>query len=143
MFRLHPGALDKRLLDELEKTDSPFDFPGLSYVSDVEISKEIGSSPVPSIIIAGSGMCEGGRVLHPCGRTWRIRGRRSIIVGYQAEHTLGRRLAEQRSQVKVFGVPRTRNADVVVVDGLSAHADCEELLEFARGVRARLRSSVS
>ncbi len=137
VFRLHPDALDKDMLDELEKRDSPFDFPGLSYVSDVEISKGIDASPTPSIIIAGSGMCEGGRVLHHLRANLEDPRSTVIIVGYQAEHTLGRRLVERRQEVKIFGVPRTRNADVVVVDGLSAHADREELVEFARAVRAR------
>jgi metallo-beta-lactamase family protein len=137
VFRLHPDALDRHMLDELERDDSPFDFPGLSYVSDVEVSKEIDASPTPSIIIAGSGMCEGGRVLHHLRANLEDPKSTVIIVGYQAEHTLGRRLAEQRPQVKIFGVPRTRNADVIVLDGLSAHADRGELLEFARAVRDR------
>jgi metallo-beta-lactamase family protein len=137
VFRLHPDALDRGMLDQLEKPDSPFDFPGLSYISDVEISKEIDASPTPSIIIAGSGMCEGGRVLHHLRANLEDPRATIIIVGYQAEHTLGRRLAERRPQVKIFGVPRSRNADVVVLDGLSAHADQGELVEFARGARAR------
>ncbi len=137
VFRLHPDALRKETLEQFGDHDSPFDFPGLQYVSDVEASKEIDASPAPSIIIAGSGMCEGGRVLHHLRASLEDPRATIVIVGYQAEHTLGRRLAERRREVKVFGVPRTRNADVVVLDGLSAHADQGELLEFARAMRAR------
>lgn len=136
VFRLHPDALRHETLARFE-TDSPFDFPGLRYVSDVEESKEIDASDEPAIIIAGSGMCEGGRVLHHLRVSLEDPRATIILVGYQAAHTLGRRLAERRSEVRVFGVPRTRNADVVVLDGLSAHADQNELLEFARAVRAR------
>ncbi|MFN0251789.1 MAG: MBL fold metallo-hydrolase RNA specificity domain-containing protein [Kofleriaceae bacterium] len=137
VFRLHPDALRRETLDQFHGDDSPFDFPGLRYISDVEASKEIDASSAPSIIIAGSGMCEGGRVLHHLRAMLEDPRTTIIIVGYQAEHTLGRRLAERRREVKVFGVPRTRNADVVVLDGLSAHADQGELVEFAEAVRAR------
>lgn len=137
VFRLHPDALRKETLAHFTDHDSPFDFPGLHYVTDVERSMEIDASPHPSIIIAGSGMCEGGRVLHHLRAFLGDPRATIVIVGYQAEHTLGRRIAERRTEVKVFGVPRTRNADVVVLDGLSAHADQTELVEFARAVRDR------
>ncbi len=137
VFRLHPDAMRRETLDQFEADDSPFDFPGLHYISDVEASKELDASLSPSIIIAGSGMCEGGRVLHHLRAFVEDPKASVIIVGYQAEHTLGRRLVERRSQVKIFGVPRPRNADVVELDGLSAHADQGELVEFARGVRER------
>ena len=137
IFRLHPECLDARTFERVLGNDSPFDFPTLTYVSEVEDSKAIDASPDPCIIIAGSGMCEGGRVLHHLRAFLEDPRATVILVGYQAEHTLGRRLAERRSEVKVFGVPRTRNAEVVVLDGLSAHADQAELVEFASAVRRR------
>jgi metallo-beta-lactamase family protein len=60
-----------------------------------------------------------------------------LIVGFQAQHTLGRRLVERRSRVRIFGVERDRRADVVVVNGLSAHADRDDLLRYAGSVHAR------
>lgn len=137
IFRLHPECLDAATFERVCGKDSPFDFPTLRYVSDIEESKAIDASLSPCIIIAGSGMCEGGRVLHHLRAFLDDPRATVILVGYQAEHTLGRRLAERRKEVRVFGVPRTRNADVVVLDGLSAHADQLELVEFARAVRAR------
>jgi metallo-beta-lactamase family protein len=58
-----------------------------------------------------------------------------LIVGYQAHHTLGRRLVEQRTRVRIFGVERERHAEVVVLNGFSAHAGQDDLLEYAEAVR--------
>lgn len=134
VFRLHPECMRRELHDEGR---SPFDFPGLAYVSDVEDSKAIDASTAPSIIIAGSGMCEGGRVLHHLRATIEDVRTTVLVVGYQAEHTLGRRLVEQRRDVKIFGVVRERAADVVSLGGLSAHADQRALVDYAVAVRHR------
>ena len=136
VFRLHPECYSRELFAKLHG-DSPFDFPGLTYVSDVEASKAIDAELSPSIIIAGSGMCEGGRVLHHLRATIEDPRTTVLIVGFQAEHTLGRRLVEQRRDVKIFGVMRPRNADIVSIGGLSAHADQRDLVEFAEAVRER------
>ena len=137
VFRLHPECYGADTFAMLRSHESPFDFPGLTYVSEVSESKAIDEAPGPAIIIAGSGMCEGGRVLHHLRATIEDPRTTVVIVGFQAEHTLGRRLAERRREVKIFGVSRPRNADVLVLDGLSAHADQRELLAYARAVRAR------
>lgn len=137
VFRLHPECISRETFAKLESGDSPFDFDGLRYVSDVEDSKDIDATPGPAIILAGSGMCEGGRVLHHLRATIEDERTTIILVGFQAEHTLGRRLAEGRRDVKIFGVMRPRHADVVSLDGLSAHADQRELVTFAESVRAQ------
>ena len=130
-------ALRRELHAKLQGQSTPFDFPGLTYVSDVEDSKAIDASPEPSIIIAGSGMCEGGRVLHHLRATIEDARTTIVIVGFQAEHTLGRRLVELRRDVKIFGVLRPRHADVVNLGGLSAHADQRDLIAYAEDVRER------
>lgn len=137
VFRLHPECLRREIYAQLQGQSSPFDFPGLTYVSDPVDSKAIDASPAPSIIIAGSGMCEGGRVLHHLRATIEDPRTTIVIVGFQAEHTLGRRLVELRRDVKIFGVLRPRNADVVNLGGLSAHADQRDLVEYAEEVRER------
>ncbi len=144
VFRLHPECISRETFAKIEGRGSPFDFEGLRYVSDVEESKQIDATPGPAIILAGSGMCEGGRVLHHLRATIEDQRTTIILVGFQAEHTLGRRLAEGRRDVKIFGVQRPRHADVVVLDGLSAHADQRELVAFAQNVRehGRLRQVV-
>jgi len=137
VFRLHPDCISRETFSALHGGDSPFDFEGLRYVSDVEESKAIDLDPAPAIILAGSGMCEGGRVLHHLRATIEDERTTVLLVGYQAEHTLGRRLEEHRREVRIFGVMRPRNADVVSLEGLSAHADQTELVAFAESVRAR------
>ncbi len=82
-------------------------------------------------------MCEAGRVLHHLKAMIGDRKHTIVIVGWQAQHTLGRRLVEGRRQVRVFGVERERRADVRVLDGYSAHADENDLVAFAEAVRER------
>jgi metallo-beta-lactamase family protein len=137
VFRLHPECYDAAARALLRGSDSPFDFEGLTYVTDVEASKAIDLETRPSIIIAASGMCEAGRVLHHLRATIADSRNTVVIVGFQAAHTLGRRLAERRTEVRIFGVPHRRQAEVVVLDGFSAHADRQGLLDFAAHVRER------
>lgn len=136
VFRLHPDCYDQDAFAQLQ-TGSLFEFDGLRYVTDVEDSKAIDTAPGPAIVIAGSGMCEGGRVLHHLRALVSDPRNTVAIVGFQAEHTLGRRIAERRSQVKIFGMMHELHAEVVVFDGFSAHADQAGLIEFAEAVRRR------
>jgi metallo-beta-lactamase family protein len=136
VFRLHPDCYDREAFAMLSH-GSPFEFDGLRYVTDVVDSKAIDTAPGSAIVIAGSGMCEGGRVLHHL-RALIADPRNTIaIVGFQAAHTLGRRITERRTQVKIFGVMHELHAEVVVFDGFSAHADQAGLIEFAEAVRRR------
>jgi metallo-beta-lactamase family protein len=136
VFRLHPDCYRKDSFALLSR-GTPFEFDGLTYTADVEASKAIDALPGPAIVIAGSGMCEGGRVLHHL-RVMIGDARNTVaIVGFQAEHTLGRRIAERRRQVKIFGLMHDVFAEVVVLDGFSAHADQRGLIEFAGAIRER------
>lgn len=137
VFRMHPECYDRAARELLLHGDSPFQFDGLRYVSSVEDSMAIDEDDRPAIIISASGMCEGGRVLHHLRTTIGDSRNTVAIVGFQAAHTLGRRLVEQRREVRIFGLPHTRRAEVVVLDGFSAHADQAGLLAFAEGVRER------
>ncbi|MBK6531792.1 MAG: MBL fold metallo-hydrolase [Deltaproteobacteria bacterium] len=91
----------------------------------------------PAIIISASGMCEGGRVLHHLRAAIGRPENTVVIVGFQAEHTLGRRLVEKRDEVRIFGLPYRREAEVAVLNGFSAHADQAGLLDYAESVRRR------
>jgi metallo-beta-lactamase family protein len=82
-------------------------------------------------------MCEAGRILHHLKGGIEDERNTILIVGYQAQHTLGRRLVEGRPRVKIFGVERERRADVVVLNGFSGHADQRDLLNYAKGTAAR------
>jgi metallo-beta-lactamase family protein len=136
VFKLHPECFDEETLELLRK-DSPFDFAELRYVSGKEESMAIDASPEPCVIISASGMCESGRVLHHLKATLEDDKNTVCIVGFQAQHTLGRRLVEKRTRVKIFGVERDRRCDVVVLNGFSAHADQRGLVDFALAARER------
>jgi metallo-beta-lactamase family protein len=135
VFRMHPECFDDRTRQSLLEGDSPFDFDGLRYVSSVEDSKAIDRSDQPCVIISASGMCEFGRVVHHLVATIEDRKNAVLIVGWQAQHTLGRRLVEQRTRVRIFGVERERHAEVFVLNGFSAHAGQDDLLAYAEAVR--------
>jgi metallo-beta-lactamase family protein len=136
VFRLHPDCYDRETFAQLQ-TGSLFEFDGLRYVTEVEDSKAVDAMPGPAIVIAGSGMCEGGRVLHHLRALISDPRYTVAIVGFQAEHTLGRRIAERRPKVKIFGIMHDLHAEVVVFDGFSAHADQLGLVEFCEAVRKR------
>ena len=137
IFKLHPECFDADARAVILGADSPFDFEELRYVSEVEDSKAIDASSDPAVIISASGMCEAGRVLHHLRATIENEKNTIVIVGFQAQHTLGRRIVERRPRVRIFGVERDLRAEVAVLNGFSAHADQRELLEFAEAVRDR------
>ena len=133
VFRLHPECYDKEIRDFMAANDnrSPFGFHLLRYVRSVEESKALNFEPDPIMVIAASGMCEGGRILHHLKQ--RISDPNAIIlfVGYQAENTLGRRILDGVSPVRIFGEMYEVRAQVERIEGYSAHADRAELLDWA------------
>jgi metallo-beta-lactamase family protein len=137
VFKLHPECYDAETRALMHGHDSPFDFDDLRYVEDVEGSKGLDASDSPSIIISASGMCEAGRILHHLKNGIEDERNTILIVGYQAQHTLGRRLVEGRLRVKVFGVERDRRAEVQVLNGFSAHADQKDLVAYAKACAER------
>jgi len=137
VFREHPECYDEEARLMLAGEDSPFDFEGLTYVESVEDSKAIDNSAEPSITISASGMCEFGRVVHHLKATVGNKENTIVIVGWQAPHTLGRRLVEGRTRVRIYGVEKERRAEVRVLNGFSAHADQSDLLDFAEAVREK------
>jgi metallo-beta-lactamase family protein len=130
VFRLHPECFDAETRALLAGRESPFDFDRLRYVSSTDDSKRIDSDPGPAIVISASGMCEAGRVLHHLKASVEDPKNAVLIVGFQAPHTLGRRILEHRPRVKIFGVERDLRAEVVVMNGFSAHADQRDLVDF-------------
>ncbi len=135
VFKTHPECFDEGARALVRAHDSPFDFDGLRYVDDAEASRVLAQRPDPAVVIAASGMCEGGRVLHHLRTTVDDEKNTILIVGFQAQHTLGRRLVERRPKVRVFGVEHERRAEVVVLNGFSAHADRDDLRRYATACR--------
>ncbi len=135
VFKMHPDCYDDETRALLAGHQSPFDFEDLRYISEVADSKAIDASKDPCVIISASGMCEGGRVVHHLKALIESEKNAVCIVGFQAQHTLGRRLVERRPRVRIFGVERDLRAEVFVLNGFSAHADQADLLAFADAVK--------
>lgn len=111
--------------------------PWMKATASVEDSKRVTANREPCIIIAASGMCEHGRILHHLKHGIENEANTIAIVGYQAVHTLGRRLVEGDKEVQIFGDRFERNAEVAVLDAFSAHADRNDLLAYAEQTKAR------
>ena len=112
------------------KEDTPFLFTNLVYVNSVEESKVINDKKGPLMIIASSGMVEGGRILHHLKNNIEDSNTIVLITGYQAQNTLGRRLQEGVSPVKIFGKEYAVRAKILTLSELSAHADQNDLLSY-------------
>lgn len=135
VFLLHPECYDEETHQFLLDTNSrnPFSFSTIHYVREVAQSKQINDLEGPAVIISASGMCETGRILHHLKNNIQDARNTVAIVGWQAPHTLGRRLVEKQREIRIFGEAYTRRAEVEAINGLSAHADRDELLGwFAR-----------
>ena len=144
IFRLHPECYDEEVNEFLAsaRRRDPFGFHRLTYVRSTERSKELNFLREPAIIISASGMCEAGRILHHLKNNVEDPRSTVLIVGWQAPHTLGRRLVEGQSTVKIFGEEYSLKARVETINGFSAHADRNELLDYARQLGAqRLKSA--
>jgi metallo-beta-lactamase family protein len=133
VFRMHPEVFDRRE-QLLMHSDQIFDFPQLQYVKSVEDSKRLNTLTGPAIIIAASGMAESGRILHHLANHIGDARNCVLFVGYQAEHTLGRRIQDGARQVKIFGELRDARAEVETISGYSAHADRTELRAWVRAL---------
>lgn len=132
VFKHHPECFDEGALSFQEEHGDPFGFDTLTYTQSVQDSIALNSTPGPMVIISASGMCEAGRIVHHLRNNIEKPENSIVIVGFQAQHTLGRRLVERREQVKIFGVPRDLRARVEVLSGFSAHAGRKSLIEFAK-----------
>ncbi len=139
VFQRHTAYLDDQTQAHLQNADDPFGLHLVEYVRDVERSKALNAQPGPMAIIAASGMCESGRVLHHLRNNITDRRNTILIVGYMAEHTLGRRLVEQAPLVRIFGEEFPLKAEVVVLNSLSAHADQRGLLDCVRAASGHLK----
>ena len=138
VFRLHPEVFDQRERLISEGT-TLFDFSLLTYVREVDDSKAVTRSPGPAIVIAASGMVESGRILHHLAQDVGDHRNLVLFVGFQAEHTLGRRIQEGANTVKIFGQEFPRRAEVETIGGYSAHADKDELRAWVRRLGGPIR----
>src|SRR6478609_329504 len=133
VFRMHPEVFDRR--ERLLSTTSKIlDFPLVRYIRDVEESKRLDQSHGPAVVIAASGMVESGRILHHLVHGAGDHKNVILFVGFQAEHTLGRRIQDGDREVRIHGEPVTIRAEVETIGGYSAHADRTELRKWVRAL---------
>jgi metallo-beta-lactamase family protein len=138
VFRMHPEVFDRR--EELiEATNDLFDFPQLRYVREVSDSKALNASHGPAVIIAASGMVESGRILHHLANGIGDHRNLVLFVGFQAEHTLGRRLQSRPDTVRILGKEYEVRAEIESINGYSAHADNQELRAWVRRLGGPIR----
>jgi metallo-beta-lactamase family protein len=135
VFQMHPETFDKTE-DLVKHVPKLFDFPLLRFTRDVEESKAINFARGPMIIIAASGMMEAGRILHHLANGASDPRNTILIVGFQAEHTLGRRIVEGRPMIRIFGDEVPLRAQVEIINGYSAHADRTELTAWLDRTKA-------
>jgi metallo-beta-lactamase family protein len=128
VFRLHPECFDEETIRLLEDDPDLFGRKRVHYVESVEESKQLNGLKEPCVILASSGMCEAGRILHHLKQGIGDSRNTVLLVGFQAPDTLGRRLAERRPEVRILGGVYPVRAEVEVLHGMSAHADRGELL---------------
>jgi len=139
VFEKHPECYDQETLAFVKQNGDPFTFSSLRYVEDVQESIRLNDLAGPAIIVASSGMCEAGRILHHLQNNIEDPKNTILIVGYQAVHTLGRRIVERRPRVKILGVERELNAQVKVMNAFSAHGDKNDLVTYARAAKGARR----
>lgn len=139
IYRLHPEAYDEELHQFLAdgRNDDPFGFDMMRYTRTTAESKELNFLREPAIIISASGMAEAGRILHHLKNNIEDPRNTILIVGWQAPHTLGRRIVEKQAKVRIFGEEYQLRAQVETINGLSAHADRGELLEWTGHLQKR------
>lgn len=134
-YSQNPDYFDKESLALIKKGDAIFDFPGLKFSLTTEQSKEINDIKPPKVIIAGSGMSQGGRILHHEMRYLPDSKSAILFIGYQAKGSLGRQILDNEKKVKIFGEEIVVNCRVKSISGYSAHADKNKLIGWLKPAR--------
>lgn len=139
VFRAHPGEFDSEAARFTDNGQDPFGFRRLRYLREASESKTLNDLRMPFVVISASGMCEGGRILHHLRNGIEDPRNLILITGFQAQHTLGRRLVERHPEVKIFGEPMRLRAEVSALNELSGHADQQDLLKWVRPIARKLK----
>ena len=140
VFRHHPELFDEEMTKFVNNRESPFNLPGLEMAGNAKESKAINDIKGTVMVIAGSGMCTGGRVKYHLVNNISRPESTIMFVGYQAGGTLGRQIVDGVKEVRILGQKYQVKARVVRIHGFSAHADRDELLEWLRELQAPPRA---
>ncbi|HNK62940.1 MAG TPA: MBL fold metallo-hydrolase, partial [Anaerolineales bacterium] len=135
IFKKHAECYDEEMKELVHSGHPALEFKNLTYVKSLEESKALNDRTDPMIIISASGMAEAGRIVYHI--RWALENKKNtiMIVSWQAPDTLGRRIAERESHLKIFGETFTCRAEIATIGGLSAHAGQDLLVEYASRVR--------
>ncbi len=136
VFKEHSELFDKKMTESVKNHQSLFDLPMLHLAGTAEESKAINYIKEPIMIIAGSGMCTGGRIKYHLVNNITRPDCTIMFVGYQAEGTLGRQIVDGKKKVRILGQMYPVKAKVMRVHGFSAHADKDELLAWLKELEA-------
>jgi len=139
VYKKYSKGFNDEILSEMRKDSNIYDFPGLTLVESAEDSKKIIETHNPKIIIAGSGMSNGGRIVHHEINYLPDHQSTLLLIGYQSLGTLGRRIQNGEKQVHIMGQQVQVKAKVVTINGYSSHKDSDHLLEFVSDARENLR----
>ena len=134
VFRHHPELYDEEMTEFMDNHESPFNFPGLKITQSTKESKAINHKK-GVLVIAGSGMCTGGRVKHHLVNNITNPKNTIMFVGYQAVGTLGRRIVNGEPEVRILGQEYPVKATIAKIGGFSAHADKTELLDWLKSLK--------
>ncbi|HNX26177.1 MAG TPA: MBL fold metallo-hydrolase [Phycisphaerae bacterium] len=126
VFKNHPECFDEAAKDFWLQQGDLFGGKLVQYITDVNASKALNSLKEPHVIIAAAGMCESGRILHHLKNNVEDENNSICIVGFMAQHTLGRRIVERRDEIKIFGKMYRLLARVEILNGFSSHADTND-----------------
>jgi metallo-beta-lactamase family protein len=135
VFAMHPEIFDQSE-DLVQRVHDLFKFVQVQYTREATESKALNQRNGPMVIIAASGMMEAGRILHHLANNAADPRTTILVVGFQAEHTLGRRIVERAPMIRVYGEEIPLRAQVTVLNGYSAHGDRHELQAWLDAVRA-------
>lgn len=135
VFQKHRELFDEEMTEFVQNGDSPFKFPGLTMVGTSDQSKALNHMKGTIMVIAGSGMCTGGRVKHHLVNNITNPRNTIMFVGYQAVGTLGRRIVDGDKDVRILGQKYRVKARVARINGFSAHADRDELFKWLGGLK--------
>lgn len=139
IYERHPECYNDKARALLEIDKHPFDFPGLRETASADESKALNTQSGPMVILAASGMCEAGRILHHLKNNAGDPLSVILFVGFQAEGTLGRRIVDGADTIKVFGDEYELRSSVYTINALSGHTDRTGLLEYAKALQPSLQ----
>jgi metallo-beta-lactamase family protein len=136
IYERHSSLMDDEAKRLIREKKSPFDFPGLHYVSSVDDSRQIEQLTEPAIIIAGAGMCTGGRIKYHLVSNITRQESTILFVGYQAVGTLGRIIVDGAKEVRILGKKYPVKAQILHMNGFSSHADAVQLTRWIYNLKS-------